>query len=195
MTRLAGQPVHLVLLSDRFEALSATIRSAHASADAGTELHWHVFTSEGTVDAAKAANLRSSEGTITVASLNETVASLTRRGVEPVWEWPEWQTWLADAGGAPSRWRTDASLREFPSSRDPKHAHPLNLLRLYLAEVPVLHHLDRVLLIDDDVLFQVRLASLTQDLLTPADSRHRHHCLRFTLNRPREPSRDSHSLL
>lgn len=41
-----------------------------------------------------------------------------------------------------------------------RHAHPLNLLRLYLAELPALQHLDRILLIDDDVLFQRDLASL-----------------------------------
>ena len=59
--------------------------------------------------------------------------ALVSRQVQPVWTWDDWKEWLR-APATDGRWRTEASLREFPSSREPKHAHPLNLLRLYLAE-------------------------------------------------------------
>ena len=126
----------------------------------GAILLWHIFTPEEHVPAAQlslgAAGLLDA---VRVYGLEETVRQLSRRGVVPMWAWPAWQTWLSDAGH-PERWQTEISLREFPSSRDPKHAHPLNLLRLYLSEVSALRHLDRVLLVDDDVLFQRDVARL-----------------------------------
>lgn len=146
--------VHLCVLSDRIEAIKSTILSSFTAKSLSTSLQWHVFTSAGkarVLDELAAAGVPVED--VRVFGLDETVDALVSRGVDPVWAWDDWQQWL-HAGADDARWRTEASLREFPSSRDPKHAHPLNLLRLYLAEVPALQHLERVLLVDDDVLLQ-----------------------------------------
>ena len=83
---------------------------------------------------------------VTVASLESAEAALEARGITPVWQRPAFR---AGAAGRPRR--TPWSLRERPSDSDAKHAHPLNLLRFYLPELPLLRGASRVLLLDDDV--------------------------------------------
>ena len=103
---------------------------------------------------------------VSVHGLNETVEALAGQGVRPVWTVPDWQSWRQSSLDEAVYWRTADSLIENPSTRDPKHAHPLNLLRLYLAEVPALQRLDRVLLLDDDASPKSRKERAPRDVVT-----------------------------
>lgn len=147
-------PLHVCVMSDRLLAITALVKSVHASKRLATSLEYVIITTipeASVLDAMPRLPVR-------VIAFDHAVKSLVARGVVPVWLWQEWQDWLDWLPSA--RWRTNASLRPFPASRDPKHAHPLNLLRLYLAELPALQQLDRLLLLDDDVLIQHDIAPL-----------------------------------
>lgn len=117
--------VNLVLLSDRMEAIEATVRSAYASKRYSSSLMWHIFTSlpahavkETLVEAGvPAADLH-------LIDMEGAVESLIRRGVVPVWRWSDWQDWLNAPATEATHWRSEASLIEFPPSREAKHACP-----------------------------------------------------------------------
>jgi len=171
-----GHVVHLCVISDRVSELAATVKSAYGSKGPSTALRWHVVTT-----ATKAEVLAALDGRdVHVIDYNKAVEALVDQGIDPVWMWEDWQRWLHAPDSNTSKWRTDASLRVFPLSREAKHAHPLNLLRLYLSELPELRHLDRLLLVDDDVLFQRDLwplydAPLAKGTLLQASCSMYHH--------------------
>ena len=61
---------------------------------------------------------------MSVLRLSAAEASLVERGVDPVWTWSDWQDWLNAPATEATHWRSEASLIEFPPSREAKHACP-----------------------------------------------------------------------
>lgn len=186
--------VRLVMMSDRVEQMVAVMESAHSAAAPKTCLQWSLFTTDaarlesvlddelpGQLAPAAPVPPASSEylaGTgepfdspeitprhsFSITTLEEAEIALEERGITPVWTLPGFR---AGAAGKPRR--TPWSLRERSSDSDAKHAHPLNLLRFYLPELPILQHAERVLLLDDDICVQHDLAKLFDSHLIGAD--------------------------
>ena len=142
--------VRAAVLSDRLERMVAVVESAHAAASPSTCFEWHLFTTDAPrldrlLEDAGVADDQSGHS-MRVSALAEAEASLEERGVTPVWLRPGFRS---SAESKPRR--TPWSLRERTSDSDPKHAHPLNLLRFYLPQLPAFEGVDRLLLLDDDV--------------------------------------------
>lgn len=152
--------VHVCILSDRIEETVAVVTSAQASAALATCLEWHVVTPEpGHLE-----RLLSASGTFEGAgsrhalhatSLMQAEAALEEHGITPVWRRPGF-----DEGVTGKARRTLWSLRERAQDADPKHAHPLNLLRFYLPYLPTTEGVEKVLLLDDDVCVRHDLGAL-----------------------------------
>ena len=153
--------VRACLLSDRPEMLAAVVHSVLASAAPDTCIQWEIFTSESEnaipLLSAEPLLTPSSRHSLHVTTLMEAEAALEERGITPVWLRPAFQRAVT---GHPRR--TLWSLRESASEADPKHSHPLNLLRFYLSELPRLQGDARVLLFDDDVCIRHDVLSLYQ---------------------------------
>jgi hypothetical protein len=138
----------------------AVLRSAHASASPRTCISWDLFTT----DTERIERLMQDdplEGvphrhSVRVTTLLDAEMALEERGVTPVWMRSAFRKGV---GGDPRR--TLWSLRDPASDSDPKHSHPLNLLRFYLPLLPQMQH-GRVLLFDDDVCVQDDLHELYQ---------------------------------
>lgn len=152
------------ILSDRPEMVLAVMQSAHASASEQTCLMWEIFTSDGELlerrIKAEALGEFGSQHSVRVTSLLEAEIALEELGITPVWMKPGFRK---GAAGDPRR--TPWSLREPASDSDPKHAHPLNLLRFYLPQLPHMQH-GRILLFDDDVCISDDLRNLYHDVST-----------------------------
>eukprot|EP00900_Chrysochromulina_parva_P010538 jgi/Chrpa1/19486/Chrysochromulina_OHIO_Genome00007536-RA len=150
--------VRACILSDRPEMMLAVLRSAHASASPRTCISWDLFTT----DTERIERLMQDdplEGvphrhSVRVTTLLDAEMALEERGVTPVWMRSAFRKGV---GGDPRR--TLWSLRDPASDSDPKHSHPLNLLRFYLPLLPQMQH-GRVLLFDDDVCVQDDLREL-----------------------------------
>ena len=147
-----GDIVTVAVLSDRLEQMLAVVLSAQASAEDSTCFEWHLFTS----DAPRLSQLlddqtiAADQRHVTIVySLIDAEIALEKRGITPVWQRASFR---AAASGKPRR--TPWSLLERASDSDPKHAHPLNLLRFYLADLPAFEGVERLLLLDDDVCVQ-----------------------------------------
>ena len=150
--------IRACILSDRAEQLLAVIRSAHASAEPTTCIDWDIFTTDAdvieTIMSHDPIDGVPSRHSIRVSTLLDAEMALEEKGITPVWLRPGFEK---GASGHPRR--TAWSLREPVADSDPKHAHPLNLLRFYLPELPEMQHA-RVLLFDDDVCVQRDLRDL-----------------------------------
>jgi hypothetical protein len=157
-------PEHVVratILSDRVEQMLAVMRSAHSAAAPTTCIIWELFTA----DEEELERLvqsqpfygESGRHAVHTTALAQAEMALEEAGVTPVWMRPGFKKGIL---GEPRR--TLWSLREPPSDSDPKHSHPLNLLRFYLPLLPNMQH-ERVLLLDDDVCIQRDLLELYMD--------------------------------
>ena len=162
-----GDIVPVAVLSDRLEQMLAVVLSAQASAEDSTCFDWHLFTS----DAPRLSRLLDDQAIVAdqrhatiVYSLQDAEVALDKRGITPVWQRASFR---AAASGKPRR--TPWSLLERASDSDPKHAHPLNLLRFYLADLPAFEGVERLLLLDDDVCVQ---QDLKEAFFAPSPVRH-----------------------
>ena len=150
--------VRACILSDRPEMMLAVLRSAHASASPRTCISWDLFTT----DTERIERLMQDEPlegvphrhSVRVTTLLDAEMALEERGVTPVWMRSAFRKGI----GGDLR-RTLWSLRDPASDSDPKHSHPLTLLRFYLPLLPQMQH-GRVLLFDDDVCVQDDLHEL-----------------------------------
>ena len=167
----AADMVHACIMSDRPEMMLAVMKSAHASASPRTCIKWELFTTaqQHIEQMMQSESLKGMprRHSVRITTLLDAEMALEERGITPVWMRPRFRK---GASGAPLR--TLWSLREPAADSDPKHSHPLNLLRFYLAELPLMQELERVLLFDDDVCIRDDLRELyhgdTIDAPTPA---------------------------
>ena len=184
------EPVHVAVLSDRTPALVVSLVSLVKNSDPRRELRILVVTTEESVDeyrkmlegwvaegiASRTAFDRgeaegeaaSAEGEgrtapglqphahIDIMSLGEMVSPLIASGFAPTWTWPEAGTSIKAGWSIPNvTMRIPEAQQEFS-----KHANPFNHLRFYLAHVPQYANVDRVLLLDDDVIVQGNIGAL-----------------------------------
>lgn len=161
---IACEPQNVVracIMSDRPAHLAAVIHSVLDTIAPTSCVEWELFTTEEMKpeilllmqeELLLAPQSRHSARVIT---LTEAEDALEERGIIPVWHRPAFNR---GASGSPRR--TLWSLREPPAESDPKHSHPLNLLRFYMSELPWLDGDARVLLFDDDVCIRHDVSSL-----------------------------------
>ena len=93
---------------------------------------------------------------IDIMSLGEMVSPLIASGFAPTWRWP-------GAGASiKAGWSIPNVTMRIPEAEQEffKHANPFNHLRFYLAHVPQYANVDRVLLLDDDVIVQGNIGAL-----------------------------------
>lgn len=149
-----GHVLHACVMSDRLDAVIQLMTSVNKTTK--STVFWHVFTSN--LGERNMLGELSKRGVpiaqVKVFSLLEAEQALKDRGILPVWLWSNFSS------VANRSWTTQWSLREDALDKDEKHHHPLNLLRFYLAELPMLEHLDKLILLDDDVCVQHDLAGL-----------------------------------
>ena len=149
------------IMSDRPAHLVAVVHSVLEAAAQSSCVQWDIFTTDA--EEAEVARLLDAEPLLAppsrhsarVTTLLDAEAALEERGITPVWLRPAFKR-----GAAGSPRRTPWSLREPPAESDPKHSHPLNLLRFYIAELPSLEGDERVMLFDDDVCVRHDLGEL-----------------------------------
>ena len=140
--------VHALVMSNKYERLVALIGSTQRSMSNHTAMHWFIVTTleKGELERSLA-TLNAAGKTpprLYVIMLHDAEEALLLQGITPVW--------LLPGFGNRTLWtRTPESLFESCWDDDPKHSHPLNLLRFYLPELPELRQLDRLLMLDDDV--------------------------------------------
>ena len=138
------------LLSDRDDRIAAVMYSVISSENVGLDLHWDLITTNKTAIAHKLSLASWVYGTSAahahISSLEEAESDLLARDITPVWLWPEFEH-LSGKSRRLSPW----SLPKHVGGNDTKHKHPLNLMRIYLAELSWLASVESLLLLDDDV--------------------------------------------
>jgi len=157
--------IHACIFSNRADGLIGTLKSMEINARHPEDVHVWIVTNNMT--SVEVAASHTEKIHVHGLELQEVEQDLIRKGMTPVWKWPEYNSTVIYEGGAHFNRSWGNENTAYPDSWDNNtmHMDPLNHLRFYIPHMAQFEDLKQILFMDDDLIVQgdVREAWDTKD--------------------------------